>query len=216
MLLRCRNYRCFFSGRWTTNNQLISICFFLLKLINSKIKICTNSFCILWAHSVNVESFRNSINKLLHPYIRREQQNFDSFVRPIWVLNYRQKIVRKIVAITVIPIELYLSTELRFAHYVSINVVNCFIKLTILNNMIWLQISDGFSCSFSTLFFSFLKCSANPLKNQGDRTSKYISWKFFLSTKMINESKMIFSLKPIVTRASVFLLVVVILICCFL
>lgn len=63
-----------FFGWWTTNNQLISICFFLLKLINSKIKICTNSFYILWAHSVNVESFRNSINKLLHPYIRREQQ----------------------------------------------------------------------------------------------------------------------------------------------
>lgn len=71
------------------------------------------------------------------------------------------------------------------------NFVNCFIKFTILNNMIWLQISDGFSCSFSTLF-SFLKCSANPLKNQGDRASKFISWNFFLSTKMINESKMIF------------------------
>lgn len=74
MLLRCRSYRCFFFGWWPTNNQLISICFFLLKLINSKIKISTNSFCILWAHSVNVESFRNSITKLLHPYIRREQQ----------------------------------------------------------------------------------------------------------------------------------------------
>lgn len=92
------------------------------------------------------------------------------------------------------------------------NFVNCFIKFTILNNMIWLQISDGFSCSFSTLF-SVLKCSANPLKNQDDRASKFISWNFFFVHKMINESKMIFSLKPIVTRASVVLLVVVILRC---